>query len=276
MTCTILQPVLDSYLDGTLSPETRKAVDEHMEYCRRCRELLGIARGEFQVTVPNETDLAESVLRRTAGPACVRTRESLCDFADGTLGGLDLELVAGHLAHCEPCLDLAVALSTLRLELPAMAEVQPDGDFAFAVMRRIGEWAPQRGDRRRGFSDWWLAMVRRPRFSLEVAYLGTLLLVVVFGNPLAPSYGSLRLLGRKEPTPMVVNVPRLYHAWTGTVYETLSDLSATGSRCTSAVHQLASRGAAAVAGSRGLPVTLFGKTMDFCRRILKDLRLKHE
>jgi hypothetical protein len=108
----------------------------------------------------------------------------LCDYVDGSLPEIDVELVRLHLGGCEACEGLALALTSLAGELPAMAEIEPDSAFVGDVLARTVPWRrriARRLDKLTAIRDLWPRVVRRPRFALEAAYVGTLVLVLIFG-----------------------------------------------------------------------------------------------
>ncbi len=128
--------------------------------------------------------LTRAILARTSGNACGSARERLCDFVDGTLAPFDRSLVDGHLAHCAACADLAEALIESTAVLPSFATLAPPTSVVFDVLRATSRRPSEPGLGER-LSAWLGRMAARPRFSLEVAYVLTVLLLVVLGNPVA-------------------------------------------------------------------------------------------
>ena len=128
--------------------------------------------------------LTRAILAKTSGNACGSARERLCDFVDDTLAPFDRSLVDGHLAHCAACADLAVALAEATTVLPAFATLAPPTSVVFDVLRATSRRPPEPGLGER-LSAWLGRVAARPRFSLEVAYVLTVLLLVVLGNPVA-------------------------------------------------------------------------------------------
>jgi len=128
--------------------------------------------------------LTQAILARTSGGGCTAARERLCDFVDEALAPFDRGLVDGHLAHCPSCAGLAETLAESLGVLPSFALLPPRasivGDVLRATSRRPA--APTLGER---VSAWLGRVAARPRFSLEVAYVLTVLLLVVLGNPVA-------------------------------------------------------------------------------------------
>lgn len=139
------------------------------------------------------------VLARTSGSACDRATEQFSDLMDGSLTGLDRELVQGHLEHCSPCRALAVTLGWLEPLLPQMAEIDPGPAFTARVISgttgRIGVAAPGPAvptgpaglmDRVGG---WWDRQILRPGFAAQMAYAATVILVLMTTVPGSPLKG---------------------------------------------------------------------------------------
>jgi len=122
-------------------------------------------------------DLVASILRATSGSPCRAAEERLPDLVDGALDPVDAELVRGHLVGCVPCAALERALLAVADALPAMAEVDPGRAFTESVLARTSR-AP-----RRRWAKAFQALLLRPRFALEGAYLGSLVLVGVMALP---------------------------------------------------------------------------------------------
>ena len=229
MNCRNVEECLDAYVEKTLTGEQCRDLEKHVDSCAACRRLLSAARGEVEFPADDGQKFAESVLERTSGSPCVRARELLCDHVDGLLGDADSELVRGHLDHCEACAALSTSLSELRNELPAMADIQPGPFFSAAVIRRLSVLGNRPTDRSTRIRRWCANLVRRPRFSWEAAYIGTLLLVLAFGNPFSPSYGSLRSSSLPLSVPSAAwvraskQVPQVWESWAGKGGQAVAD-----------------------------------------------------
>jgi hypothetical protein len=126
--------------------------------------------------------LTRAILARTSGDACGSARERLCDFVDDTLAPFDRGLVDGHLAYCQACTGLAAALAESADVLPSFASLAPPTSVVFDVLRATSRRPPEPGFGER-LAAWLGRLAARPRFSLEVAYVLTVLLLVVLGNP---------------------------------------------------------------------------------------------
>lgn len=185
MDCRSFLDRLEALLDETLGDDAGRAAEEHLRECADCRQLVELARTEPDGTAIDLPDnLTGSILERTSGSACETARDRLCDYVDGSLSGIDAELVRLHLDGCEPCEGLALALVSLAGELPTMAEIEPDSAFVSDVVARTVPWRrrlARRLEKLTAIRELWPRVVRRPRFALEGAYVGTLVLVLIFG-----------------------------------------------------------------------------------------------
>jgi hypothetical protein len=161
-------------------------------------------------TPAEEEAFVQSVLARTSGRACDRAEGQLGDYLDGTLDHDDAGLVAEHLEHCAPCRAVARMIAEMRAPLRRMATIDPGPGFTAAVIgATTGARAPSReraralaplGARPRALAlapaalwmrwcEIWQTLVARPRFALEAAYVGTLLLMLLVGLPRSPLRG---------------------------------------------------------------------------------------
>ncbi len=170
-----------------MSPVDQAMADEHVRACDTCRTLREVAEGRISI-LPQEIgrELTRAILQRTSGSACPRVEACLCDFVDGDLDEVSSQLVELHLDSCVSCRSLADGLAALKEALPDFAELDPGHDFTRMVVAETSGWKPYRPDWRTRFLAWWTRMVQRPRFSFEAAYLGTLVLVLTFANPILP------------------------------------------------------------------------------------------
>jgi anti-sigma factor RsiW len=188
MSCKIIQTRLQELLEGKLPAVERREVEAHLGDCAECASLITLLR--LDVPADRTPDLTASVLSRTSGSACGRAEEILCERIDGTLEGLDSELLTGHLDDCEGCTGLATALRRLGEELPAMAEIQPGPGFVEAVLAATlpqpSRWSALAARWARGWAD----LVARPRIAWEAGYLGSMALWLVFSVFGAPFEAS--------------------------------------------------------------------------------------
>ncbi|MBM3286599.1 MAG: zf-HC2 domain-containing protein [Candidatus Eisenbacteria bacterium] len=183
MNCREFEEILPLLAGDDLPPKVLQTAEIHASSCKRCGRLLAAAREEAGAGgAPGY--LTRSILKRTSGTVCPAIEDRLVDFADDALAGVDLDLVAGHLLHCEGCSDMVAALEVLRQDLPALAEVQPDSRFVLDVLERTTRARPAR---RPGIADHllagWSKLARRPRVALELAYCGAALIFILGGSP---------------------------------------------------------------------------------------------
>jgi hypothetical protein len=184
MDCSHFAEILADLQEGTLSPGMQSAAQVHLAECSVCRGLLDISRGHVDI-LPQERhdELARSILDRTSGSVCAHVESSLWDFIEGELSTEDSHLISLHLENCAECRSVAEDLVLIQQELPAMAEIDPGESFTQEVISGTSRVRPYRSVLRAGFRAWWDRMVQRPRFSLEVAYVGALVLFLIFSIP---------------------------------------------------------------------------------------------
>jgi len=187
MECREFDRRLEELLEGRLPDRARREVRRHLEECARCRELEALARASLESPPAGAgAVLTDAVLRRTTGPACDRAHEMLGDLVDGTLDRATEELVRLHVQHCRPCRALAETLARLAEILPAMAEIEPDDRFVGDVMRATARRRRPLADLLDAARAGWRGVVWRPRFALEGAYLGAVILWFTFGSAISP------------------------------------------------------------------------------------------
>jgi len=138
------------------------------------------------------------VLARTSGSPCGRAETLLPDLTDGLLADLDRQLVQAHLEHCAPCRALAVALGWAGPVLPQLAVVDPGEAFTASVLARTSRRqrldlpspATARPSGMAGVMDhvgrWWAERILVPGFAPRVAYVATVVLVLLTSVPGAP------------------------------------------------------------------------------------------
>lgn len=168
MTCDLLE----GRLDGAEPAE----IEAHMRECPAC---IAMAASKAEPG-PGFT---ESVLARTSGSACGSARRHLCDLTDGLLAAGEAALVQMHLAHCPECAALASALPWSARLLPEMAEIDPGPAFTRRVLAVTTRRTPPARARgwKEGLRAWAIAVLERPRFSVEAAYAGAMVLWLIFG-----------------------------------------------------------------------------------------------
>jgi hypothetical protein len=183
--CSRIEENLDLLATGRASPEERYFAEAHLRTCEGCRTLLSAACGELDLPAGGHEDLTRSIIEMTSGPACERAMQSMCESLDGMLEPAQVEILQLHVGHCPGCGRFAAALQLLHEVLPEMAEVDPGPDFAAEV---IGVARRSRRVRMRRFHPafLWNRLIRRPLFTWEAAYAGTLAVALLFLNPWLP------------------------------------------------------------------------------------------
>lgn len=187
MNCHDFENRLEDFLDGTLPEREMARSAGHVAECGRCRRIVALMSNELDLpAVESPPDLVSGILERTTGSPCDRAGLLLCDYVDGELDGVDRELVYSHLAGCGECNSLAESLARLAVDLPAMANLQPDARFLDDILARtVSARAGERTLWTR-LTDACAAAVMRPRFALEGAYVGTAVLLLLVATPFSP------------------------------------------------------------------------------------------
>jgi anti-sigma factor RsiW len=202
--CAFVDAWLDDWAAGRVANEVARRVDAHVAACERCRRLAAIVRGAEAEASGDEPDLLSEVLRQTTGSPCARAETLLPGFVDDELDADDRDILTDHLGRCPACSRLLAALQESAVVLPALAEVEPPPGFAEEVLRAtgaaaalgryvgvpgaaaaLGRYVGVPGAAAAPGWQWWLRILARPRASLELAYVGTILLVVLLGNPVS-------------------------------------------------------------------------------------------
>lgn len=181
MDCRRFEQDLERLSCGTLPEFRQRQAEAHAATCEACGELLALAM------LPTATDQAAgfvaAVVARTSGSPCESAAASLPARVDGTLEVEEHALVAGHLASCAECAELLAVLEAVGRELPSLAQVLPDARFVEDVLKRT---LPVNVQLRRWWGRAWPKWLHRPRFASELAYIGSLVIVLVVATPGSP------------------------------------------------------------------------------------------
>ncbi len=207
MDCARFDRRLDALLEGSCTADEWQEAEAHAGGCPRCRSLLDAMAGLGSAQDEAGTSsLVDAVLARTSGSGatCGAARDRLGELVDGALESLDRELLEEHLARCEPCAALAAAMARATGVLRGFADLQPPADLAPAVIAATSRRPPEPSFDER-VAAWLDRLAARPRFSLEAAYLCTLLILVSVGNPVA-AFRETSARGRELAEPRVEHV----------------------------------------------------------------------
>lgn len=118
----------------------------------------------------------ERVLASTSGPVCASAEERFVPFVAGELDAADRELVAAHAAGCPACRHELSRVRVLMSDLSRAAEITPDAAFVADVLRQTSGVPDPAASR---WTEAWRRFALRPRFALEVAYVGAVVLCVI-------------------------------------------------------------------------------------------------
>jgi predicted anti-sigma-YlaC factor YlaD len=185
MSCNAFLEQLEDFLEGRLTPDVRRTAEAHLAVCAECRELVSLAAEADAQSAP-PSDLVGEVMALTSGRACGSARSRLCDRVDRLLGPENDDLVRMHLAGCAECAALAAALARLTVDLPSLAELEPGPRFLPAVLARTSRRAEPVARWTAALASAWRRLAYRPRIALEGAYVGALILLLLFGTTNAP------------------------------------------------------------------------------------------
>jgi hypothetical protein len=201
--CADFERRFDAFLAGTLPMWEAQELRAHAAGCSRCGPLLRMAEGSEDARGYAPEDLTGRILAQTSGSPCASVEERLCDLADGLLSPSDEGLITDHLSHCRHCDALAGTVALLARELPELAEIDPGPAFA----RRVTQATARRSLAARSLRGRarlaWEGALRRPRFALELAFSGALVLTLMVelpGSPLENMPGQAVGLMRVSPS----------------------------------------------------------------------------
>ena len=186
MNCHDFERRLEDLLEGRLDTASHQICLHHVRQCAACSELLeAVGNSTSTSSDPLSESLTVAVLEQTIGSACNQARVHLPGFVDGDLSAVDRQLVTLHLEGCTRCQGLADTLVAMSRELPLLAEISVDPRFTREVLAAT---LPRQSPWKRWWVDHWQGWVRRPRFAMEAAYVGLLVVMLVLGafsTPLA-------------------------------------------------------------------------------------------
>ena len=180
MDCRRFERLLDRLVGEQLGAAESRACRAHAAGCPACGELLTLAT---LPVIDGGGELVTSVLAATSGSPCDGVAERLPDLAQRESSVGEAAVLRQHVADCEECQDLVSVLRRLRRELPALAELRPDARFVDDVLART---LPVHVQLRRWWRRVWPRLLHRPRFASEAAFIGLLVLLLVFATPGSP------------------------------------------------------------------------------------------
>jgi hypothetical protein len=194
MNCERFESLLDSLLGERATPAERAEADAHLKACARCAELDSLLRTGTRRAGP--VDLASEVLARTSGPACERARQIVVEARGHDRDPMDRRLVDLHLDTCSACTAFVSTVAALGRDLPHLAAVDPGPTFLAAVLAATsGAAAPPPA----AAEPWWTRFVVRPRFALELAFVGSMAVWLGFSLPPAVRSAPVEALARLRP-----------------------------------------------------------------------------
>jgi len=121
-------------------------------------------------------------MRRPEVDAHLRRCENCRDWIEAFGAGEHLWAAEPAEAFADSVLARTAGVEALLAELPSLAEMDPGPGFAERVLVATSR-RPAAARWRVRWAEAWRAVVRRPRFAWEVAYVATVCWVLIFGNP---------------------------------------------------------------------------------------------
>jgi hypothetical protein len=146
---------------------------------------------------------------------CAGCQDWMHEFQRGVLAWADVPAVD----FTEEVLARTSGLETVMRDLPLLADMDPGPGFAERVLLATSKNPAAAGWRARAAAAWW-AMVRRPRFAWEAAYVATVCWVLVFGNPVGAiewSAANIGTVARERLAPPVRELRADLDAWRATL-----------------------------------------------------------
>jgi len=121
-------------------------------------------------------------MRRPEVDAHLRRCEQCRDWLEAFGAGEHLWAAEPADSFADAVLARTAGVEALLAELPSLAEMDPGPGFVARVLLATSQRPAASGwlDR---WADAWRALVRRPRFAWEAAYVATVCWVLIFGNP---------------------------------------------------------------------------------------------
>jgi hypothetical protein len=169
--------------------------------CDGCRGLLvGDA-----IAADNRPEVTAHL---SACPGCRAFAEALRAGEQAWLAEDEAALRDGVIARTS----LADALAQ---ELRGLAEMDPGPGFTARVLRHTSQ-RPAAERWRAGWAAGWRALVRRPRFAWEAAYVVTLCIVLAVGNPVSAwEWGSQKAssIAQRSVAPAATSLRQDLEAW---------------------------------------------------------------
>lgn len=153
--------------------------------------------------------------RRPEIAAHLRCCASCQDWLDAFVAGERAWADAPDAAFTERVVARTSVLDTILGELPALAEMDPGPGFAERVLLATSLKPAPEGWRSR-LAGAWPALVRRPRFAWEAAYVATVCLVLAFGNPVGAiewSTANIGTVARERLAPPVQELRADLESW---------------------------------------------------------------
>jgi hypothetical protein len=179
--------------------------------------MSGIACDQIRTAALDPGTRPGDWTRRPEAAAHIRQCTACQDWLDAFAAGVQAWVSEPADAFAAGVIARTAGVETVLRDLPMLADMDPGPGFAERVLAATSRKPAPQGWRPRVSGAWW-ALVRRPRFAWEAAYLATVCWVLVFGNPVGAIEWSATNIGavaRERLGPPVKELRADLETWRG-------------------------------------------------------------
>ncbi len=194
--------------------------------------MSGITCDQIRAAVLDPGALPADWVRRPEAAGHIRECPACQDWLDAFAAGELVWAAEPADAFAAQIIARTAGFEAVLRELPLLAEMDPGAGFTDRVLLATSRKPAPQGWRAR-VSGAWSALVRRPRFAWEAAYVATVCWVLVFGNPVGAIEWSATNVGavaRERLGPPVKELRADLETWRGTLAPEPAAGSATGAK----------------------------------------------
>jgi hypothetical protein len=156
--------------------------------------MSGIACDQIRTAALDPGTRPGDWTRRPEAAAHIRQCAACQDWLDAFAAGVQAWISEPADAFAAGVIARTTGVETVLRDLPMLADMDPGPGFAERVLAATSQKPAPEGWRARVSGAWW-ALVRRPRFAWEAAYVATVCWVLVFGNPVGAIEWSATNIG---------------------------------------------------------------------------------
>jgi len=179
--------------------------------------MSGIACDQIRTAALDPGTRPGDWTRRPEAAAHIRQCAACQDWLDAFAAGVQAWVSEPADAFAAGVIARTTGVETVLRDLPMLADMDPGPGFAERVLAATSRKPAPQGWRARVSGAWW-ALVRRPRFAWEAAYVATVCWVLVFGNPVGAIEWSATNIGavaRERLGPPVKELRADLETWRG-------------------------------------------------------------